>query len=453
MHTTLHASGPHDPIRRHLAAAIAQATRADAAVAFITRAGVDFLLHEIESHPTIRFRIVTSVRWPTNIRAVGELATRWPDSVWIHLAGDSPHEKAGDRYQMHSKAMAVETTDDRIIGFVGSHNWTFSALDGVNLEASVEVSCQPSDAFARDLRAHIEACAAEAEPFEAEHIDRYLAIQRALHPGPLPDSSDEVDGFEKYSTIVIHAEDPQGLAARSRLRLAVGPDGHLATEFTFGRRVDLYLYPAGGLLRPERPTATPVYFDGEITLVNTKADAHVEEREVDSTILDLFAPQIRQVPDFPDIRTASREVAIRLDHRGARAPFVYHGGYGQGRPKVRDRVSFVERSIPGLPPIDPADARRYLRAPRFAGGDLLREAPSSIRREIVVDVPGAALYADDPARVLRERFERPIRQVGRSGAEPQGPPRLSREVEEFLVREAMIGESRFVYPATYRSKR
>jgi hypothetical protein len=82
-------------------------------------------------------RIVTSVRWPTNIKAVAELATRWPNAIWIHLAGDSPHEKFGDKYQMHSKVIAIEGQGDAFTGFVGSHNWTFAALDGPNLEATV----------------------------------------------------------------------------------------------------------------------------------------------------------------------------------------------------------------------------------------------------------------------------------------------------------------------------
>jgi hypothetical protein len=368
---------------------MAKAQRVEAAVAFITRAGVDLAHREIDTS-RCDVRIVTSVRWPTDIRAVAELAIRWPNAVWIHLAGDSPHEKFGDKYQMHSKAIAIEGNDNAFTGFVGSHNWTFAALDGLNLEATVEVSSRTSDAFAIDLRAHIGSCIEEAEPFDPNQVEAYLAIQRALHPGPSPDSGDGFDDFDRYPSIVIHAEDPEGLARSPQLRLYVGPEGEIAEEFVHGRRVDLYLYPPGTLLRPGRPSATPTYFDGEITMVNTKADARVQERQVDNPILNVLAPQIRRVSEFPDVPSASREVAMRLENNGSRSPYVYHSSPRQSRPAVRDRVFrvlFEPVPIPGLQQIDPRDASRYLRAPQMSGNELLREAPVSIRREITVDVP------------------------------------------------------------------
>ena len=451
MQIKLHSSGPHDPIRRHIAGAMANARRVDAAVAFVTRAGVDLAHREIDTS-RCDVRIVTSVRWPTNIKAVAELATRWPNAIWIHLAGDSPHEKFGDKYQMHSKVIAIEGQGDAFTGFVGSHNWTFAALDGPNLEATVEVSCRTTDSFAGDLRSHIDACVAEAEPFDLGQVDAYLAIQRALHPGPPPDSGDDFDDFDKYPAIVIHAEDPEGLATSPQLRLYVGPEGEIAEEFIHGRRVDLYLYPPGTLLHPGRPSATPVYFDGEVTMVNTKADARVQERRVDSAILDLLAPQIERVSDFPDVPSASREVAMRLDNHGSRSPFVYHSGPRQSRPAVRDRVLFEPAPIPGLPPVNRADAFRYLRAPEMSGDELLREVPVSIRREITVDVPSPDLYPEDPQIVLRERFDKPIRSVGRAHTDLAMPRVYREEGEQFLIRAVEREQSRFVFSATHRSK-
>lgn len=452
MQTELHSSSPHDPIRGHIAQALATAKRVDAAVAFITRAGVDFAHRHIDtSH--CELRIVTSVRWPTNIRAVAELATRWPNAVWIHLAGNSPHEKLGDKYQMHSKAIAIEDADEAFTGFVGSHNWTFAALDGLNLEATVEVSCRASEPFATDLRGHIDACVGESEPFDPSQVDAYLAIQRALYPGPPPDYADDFDDFDPYPAIVIHAEDPEGLSSRHQLQLYVGPEGEIANEFIHGRSVDLYLYPAETLLRPGRPSAIPVHFDGDVTMVNTKADARVQQRQVDSAILDLQTPEVRQVSQFPDVRSASREVAIRLNNRGSRSPFVYHRGPRDTRPAVRDRVSFEMVSIPGLSPLDPEDVLRYLRKPQVSGSELLRETPSTIRREITVNVPSPDLYPDDPQTLLRERFDRPVRHLGRFTGDSTASGVYQEARDEFLIRAADTAQSRFVFSATHRSKR
>jgi hypothetical protein len=354
---------------------------------------------------------------------------------------------------MHSKAIAIEGPNDTFTGFVGSHNWTFAALDGLNLEATVEVSCRTSESFALDLRSHIDACVAEAEPFDPNQVDAYLAIQRSLHPGPLPDVGEDFDDFDRYPAIVIHAEDPEGLAARPQLRLYVGPEGEIADEFIHGRRVDLYLYPPGTLLHPGRPSATPVYFNGDVTMVNTRADARVQEREVDSAILDMFAPQVQKVAGFPHVPSANREVAMRLDNHGSRSPFVYHSSARQSRPAVRDRVLFEPAPIPGLGRVNRADAVRYLRAPKMSGDDLLREAPASISREISVEVPSPDLYPHDPEIVLRERFERPIRSVGRSHTDLASPRVHREEGQQFLIRGVQRDQSRFVFSATHRSKR
>ena len=118
--------------------------------------------------------------------------------------------------------------------------------------------------------------------------------------------------------------------------------------------------------------ATPVYFDGDVTMVNTKADARVQERQVDSAILDMLAPRIKRVSGFPDVPSASREVAMRLDNHGSRSPYVYHSGPRQSRPAVRDRVLFEPTPIPGLAHVDRADAVRYLRAPQMSGDEVLR---------------------------------------------------------------------------------
>jgi PLD-like domain len=429
---------------------MANAKRVEAAVAFVTRAGVDLAHREIDTS-RCDVRIVTSVRWPTNIKAVAELASRWPNAVWIHLAGNSPQERSGDKYQMHSKAIAIDGQNDSFTGFVGSHNWTFTALDGLNLEATVEVSCHTSDSFAIDLRSHVEACVAESEPFDPNQVEEYLAIQRALHVGPA-DPNDGFDDFDKYPAIVIHAEDPDGLATSPELRVYVGPEGEIAEQFIHSRRVDLYLYPPGTLLHQGRPSATPVYFDGEITMVNTKADARVQQRQVDSAILDMFAPRITRVSEFPDVPSASREVAMRLDSRGSRSPFVYHSGPRQGRPSVRDRVLFRPIPIPGLPQISPDDALLYLRTPQMAGSELLRDAPVSISREITVDVPSPDLYPEDPEIVLRERFERPPRLIGRSQLDLATGGVYRQDGENFVIRAVERELSRFVFRATHRSR-
>src|SRR5690242_17093194 len=82
----------------------------------------------------------------------------------------------------------------------------------------------------------------------------------------------------------------------------------------------------GTLLHAGRPSATPIYFEGDVKMVNTQADARVQERQVDSAILNMHAPRIHRVSGFPDVPSADREVAMRLDNHGSRSPYVYHSG-------------------------------------------------------------------------------------------------------------------------------
>ena len=285
-------------------------------------------------------------------------------------------------------------------------------------------------------------------------MDAYLAIQRALiPPGPRDPDDEELDDFDRFPAIVVHAEDPEGLAARPDLHLYAGPEGSIADAFIYGRRVDLYLYPEGGLFRDGRPEPEPTYFAGTITLVNTKADAHVQERKVDSAILDLATPRIRSVAAFPDVPSASREVAMRLENRGRRAPFVYHTGNGQ-KPSVRDRIQFEREPIAGLSGLDRAAARRYLHAPRFDRDEqLLRMTPVGIRREVTVAVPSPDLYPEHPEIVLKERFDRPLRQFGIHRREPVEGSLRADDSRQFIVRHAPQEGGRYVFEATHRSKR
>jgi hypothetical protein len=88
----------------------------------------------------------------------------------------------------------------------------------------------------------------------------------------------------------------------------------------------------------------------------------------------------------------------------------------------------------------------------MSGDELLREVPVSIRREITVDVPSPDLYPEDPQIVLRERFDKPIRSVGRSHTDLAIPRVYREEGEQFLIRAVEREQSRFVFSATHRSK-
>src|SRR5262245_2165540 len=116
------------------------------------------------------------------------LARRLPsgrlgDQLRIYLGAYTPEETSGRlRPKMHSKVDWVGGQPGQATIFVGSHNWTRTALDGVNMEASVRLECREDEQFARDVKAHLDGCFAQCVVFDPDDLDYYRAIQHALYP-------------------------------------------------------------------------------------------------------------------------------------------------------------------------------------------------------------------------------------------------------------------------------
>lgn len=441
MITKLHSSGPHQPLRPRLTQALRESVHVQAAVAFVTKAGVDLVQDAVPN--TVPMRLVASVRWPTDLDALSTLAQRRPNSIWLHLAGADPEEVSADKYQMHSKALLLKYDGPAFRAFVGSHNLTSAALDGINLEATIEVETQSEQGFVADLQSHLDACFEESEPFDPAKLDLYKLIQSRLHKGPPPPPPGP-GPFGPHSAVVIHAEDPEGLFERETLQMYVGPKGPLASEFSHLRRVDLYLYPAGTLLHEGEPTARPTLFEGSITMVNTTADAKVEDRPVNCALFDLAAPVLVSVSEFPGSDATDRQVAIRLERGDASAAFVYHSD-SQGRPVVRQFVTFEEAPIPGLPPPSRL-VLGYLNKPLVKNGRLQKSVPIGSTSEVSVSVPSPDLYRADVADMLNFF---PLTD-GRVGDEL--PFAIPDSGVRYRLKDRRTPASRFVYGVSYRTR-
>src|SRR5689334_9313380 len=100
---------PHTPLRSVLEPLFQHATRVEAAVAFVTRPGVRTYLKLVASPPVRQnSRFVASIRWPTDLVALRELAVAMPGRVYIHRGYLLPEEINHDRALMHSKTVYIE---------------------------------------------------------------------------------------------------------------------------------------------------------------------------------------------------------------------------------------------------------------------------------------------------------------------------------------------------------
>ena len=407
--------------------------------------------HRHRAHrPSPRHQRPLAHGYPRRRDARHALARRRLDSPRrLRAAGEG-----GDRYQMHSKALAVTGPGSWFTGFVGSANWTFTALEGVNLEATVEVRCDADDRFAADLRAHVDACIAESDPFDPSQVDAYLAIQRALMPaGPRDPDDEDLDDFDRFPAVVI-ARGGSGGPGRASGSAPLRRAGRRNL-----RRVHLRP-PRGALSLSGGSAVWTGAADGRAELFRRRyhagehqgrrARAGEEGRLRDPRPGRAADPERRGVSGRP-VRVARGGDAPR-EQGPPRAVRLSHGN-GQ-KPSVRDRIQFDREPIAGLPGLDRAAARRYLHAPRFDRDEqLLRMTPVGIRREVTVSVPSPELYPEHPEIVLKERFDRPLRQFGVYRRDVVEGSLKRDEGRQFVVRHAPQNGGRYVFVATHRSKR
>jgi hypothetical protein len=142
---------------------------------FFTRAGRDFMEPHVARLATEGNYLIVSAAGCTDIDALAELHALAPRSVFIHLGGKTPQERAADRALMHSKVLAAsDGTTSRF--WIGSHNLTGAAICGGNFEAATALHLEDSSDVARDVYAHLEACRKRAELFDPSRIPLYRCL-------------------------------------------------------------------------------------------------------------------------------------------------------------------------------------------------------------------------------------------------------------------------------------
>ncbi len=393
---------PHTPLRDVLAPLFLNASRVEAAVAFVTKPGVRTFLELVASDSLRKnTRFVASIRWPTDLNALAELAAKMPGRIFIHRGYFLPEEINHDRTLMHSKTVYVESSTGDVHVLVGSHNWTGQALDGNNLEASVQIECSKDDAIASQLRTHIDRCIAESEVFDPSRLEDYKAIQVALHGSP--DGPDEpLVGFAWQPVVVIHAEEGQpGLAARlDKLRLYTpvweDKDDKL---FAKDQAVHLYLYPVGALFTGAMPAQDPVLDTGLVEIMNLP-NARVRRR-ANCVIHGFDLPVLTELtgPIPKEKRRPVRQLVMGLTRRGSVRPMYYHRG--REAPRFTREVNPRPLNESEQDCLAPGDSAAKVNRPAYPGA----YTPESVDRNgrfiyTVPDDPVLCCVVSLPAREL-----------------------------------------------------
>ncbi len=411
-------SSAHNRLQDELSRAFSTASSVGISVAFVTKYGFDFLEHSLELHnPDLRF--VASVRYPTDLDRMAEFSRLYPGRTWIHLGGLTPEEKKADRYQLHSKILKFEDSQGEVNLYIGSHNLTKMALMGINIEAGAHIQCSNKNKPAIDVTNHIEACINESQIFDPSKLDFYKAVQAALNFSVPNIPRQSLDEFEREQRIVILAEVSDSKILNNRkLQLFFSPSGNrTADAMILTRKIALYLYPKNGLFDrfpphpPQQPPEIdPIYFDVEITMVNDSADAAVQQRPINSKIIDLKRPVIESTTTIPPERIGEFQVVALLERVGQKKIPVYHVG---GHPKVKQNLEYSE-SVNIFRTYDDAyDLQEYYTRESVRGNELVTKIPLELFEKITLNIPNMDIYRENPFVRLNEIDAERIQDLGR----------------------------------------
>jgi hypothetical protein len=120
---------------------------------------------------------------PTSIDALTSLKKAGVD-VCLHLVSTTGKSEIEDstgmpNHLMHSKVVVFDYDGRDSVVWVGSHNGTFRALEGINFECTLAVETSQSSELYREVLAHLTEIRAACQPFRLDLIEHYRFLQRS----------------------------------------------------------------------------------------------------------------------------------------------------------------------------------------------------------------------------------------------------------------------------------
>ncbi len=118
---------------------------------------------------------------PTSIDALTSLKKAGVD-VCLHLVSTTGKSEIEDstgmpNHLMHSKVVVFDYDGRDSVVWVGSHNGTFRALEGINFECTLAVETSPSSDLYCEVLAHLTEIRAACQPFNMDLIEHYRFLQ------------------------------------------------------------------------------------------------------------------------------------------------------------------------------------------------------------------------------------------------------------------------------------
>lgn len=152
-----------------------------AVMAYWTIPALDLPLHFLQALKHSDSYLCVDIHNPTSINALESLNSEGVN-VGLHLFSTTGKSEVDDslgmpNHLMHSKVIIFDYDNADSIVWVGSHNGTFRALKGINLECALAIATSTSSKFYGEVVAHLNAIHESCQTFQHDLIEHYRFLQ------------------------------------------------------------------------------------------------------------------------------------------------------------------------------------------------------------------------------------------------------------------------------------
>lgn len=118
------------------------------------------------------------IQLPTNIDNILEYYKEGVKEIYLHKYRQPPEDYTQNTNLLHSKVLLFELDDTHAEIWVGSHNFTGYAIEGLNLEAAISIKCTIYDKIYKDILSYLEYIKRDfCFQFDASKVDIYKKLQ------------------------------------------------------------------------------------------------------------------------------------------------------------------------------------------------------------------------------------------------------------------------------------
>ncbi|MHA6248182.1 phospholipase D family protein [Pontibacter sp. CAU 1760] len=119
------------------------------------------------------------IHYPTNIDNIDAFHKLGAKKLFLHLrkAGRTKEELKLPKHLLHAKIMLFDLPGGQAEIWIGSHNLTKRALNGINHEASTVIKCAKHSDFYNQVNAYLKDIKKNCSPYDPKLLEIYRSIQ------------------------------------------------------------------------------------------------------------------------------------------------------------------------------------------------------------------------------------------------------------------------------------